>query len=144
MQQKDVTHQRLLDELVQAGVSISDAQVVENDGLVYDSSEEVSDPGYIDPLDGTFKRPWCPATRILEHRENERIERCGPHGMCGKCAILIPVSRISAGIRRKEGKKPINQEAEIHSLLDGQPFLAFQKIPTLHSAMRGHGNSQWM
>lgn len=69
---------------------ISDAQVVENDGLDYDSSEEISDPGYIDPLDGAFKRPWCPATRILEHRENERIERYG-HIMCGKCAAWIPV-----------------------------------------------------
>eukprot|EP00892_Ulva_mutabilis_P006702 jgi/Ulvmu1/4403/UM002_0128.1 len=75
LQRKDLMHRCLCDQLVQAGVSVSDAQAVENDGLEYDSSEEVVDPGYVDPVDGTFKRPWCPATRILEHRENEQIER---------------------------------------------------------------------
>lgn len=25
--------------------------------------------------DGNMKRPWCPATRILEHREMERLNR---------------------------------------------------------------------
>lgn len=75
MQRKDLNHELLCSELIQAGVNITDAQAVENDGLDYDSSEEVVDPGYVDPDDGTFKRPWCPATRILEHRENEKIQR---------------------------------------------------------------------
>lgn len=72
-------HQMLCDELAHAGVSITAAQEVENDGLEYDLSEEVVDPGYIDPHDGAFKRPWCPATRILEHRENEQIQRYITH-----------------------------------------------------------------
>lgn len=66
---------RLLDELVRSGVDVFDAQEVENDGLDYDSGDEIVDPGFVDPLDGKFKRPWCPATRIVEHRENEKIER---------------------------------------------------------------------
>lgn len=49
----------------------------EDDGADYDSDVEIEDPGYVDPQDGEFKRPWCPATRILEHRENERLERYG-------------------------------------------------------------------
>jgi hypothetical protein len=49
--------------------------MAEDDGVDYDSDAEIEDPGYVDPDDGEFKRPWCPATRVLEHRENERIER---------------------------------------------------------------------
>lgn len=74
-QRKAQMHQTLLAELTEAGVNISDAQAIENDGLEYDSENEIVDPGYVDPEDGAFKRPWCPATRILEHRENEKTER---------------------------------------------------------------------
>lgn len=52
--------------------------------------------------------------------------------------------QIRAGTRRTEGKNPITPEPEIHNLLDGHPFLAFQKIPILNSAMKAHGNSRWM
>jgi protein TilB len=68
-------HEQLCTELEAEGVDVAAAQLVENDGLSYSSDEEPVDLGYIDPEDGTFKRPWCPATRILEHRENEKIER---------------------------------------------------------------------
>ena len=65
------------------GVDIDMAMQVEDDGLDYDSNEEIEEPGRIDPEDGEFKRPWCPATRILEHRENERIEQYVPMPVIG-------------------------------------------------------------
>ena len=34
-------------------------------------AEEVPETGYIDD-NGEMRRPWCPATRILEHREQQR------------------------------------------------------------------------
>jgi protein TilB len=67
---------QLHDELRADGIDPEEAALVEDDGLCYDSDGEIQDPGYIDPKDGEFKRPWCPATRILEHRENQRIEMC--------------------------------------------------------------------
>ena len=69
-------HAKLEAELQQEGIDIAEASNVEDDGVDYDSSAEIEDPGFVDPADGEFKRPWCPETRILEHRENERIERC--------------------------------------------------------------------
>ena len=77
-------HEQLIAELQGQGIDIEAAMAAEDDGADYDSKEEIEDPGYVDPEDGEFKRPWCPATRILEHRENERIERCGP-GMKAQC-----------------------------------------------------------
>ena len=66
----------LLTELQREGIDVTAAAQAEDDGLDYSSDMEVEDPGFVDPADGEFKRPWCPETRILEHRENERIERC--------------------------------------------------------------------
>ena len=68
-------HDTLCAELRAEGIDVESWQTVEDDSLEYASDEEVIDLGYIDPADGTFKRPWCAATRILEHRENEKIER---------------------------------------------------------------------
>jgi protein TilB len=75
--------------LVAEGVDVEAWQVIENDSLEYTPDDEVVDLGYIDPQDGTFKRPWCAATRILEHRENEKIERycsCKPFMLQGSLA----------------------------------------------------------
>ena len=76
-------HKRLVDELQAEGVNIDEAALAEDDGLDYSSDMDVEEPGFVDPADGEFKRPWCPATRILEHRENERIERYGSHLQVG-------------------------------------------------------------
>lgn len=45
---------------------------VEDDSLVYDENGEVLETGYLDEETGEMKRPWCPATRILDHIENVR------------------------------------------------------------------------
>lgn len=74
-QRKKSLHDTLCEELIAEGVNIEAWQIIENDSLDYASDEEPVDLGYIDPEDGTFKRPWCAATRILEHRENEKTER---------------------------------------------------------------------
>jgi protein TilB len=61
----------LLGELRAEGVDVEAAGAVEDDSL-YDESgaavAEVPETGYVDEK-GELVRPWCPATRILEHRE---------------------------------------------------------------------------
>lgn len=44
---------------------------MEDDG---NEDAEIAETGYQD-ADGEMRRPWCPATRILEHRETEAQER---------------------------------------------------------------------
>jgi len=43
---------------------------VEDDSL---TSDDIAETGYRDES-GEMRRPWCPATRILEHRESQAQE----------------------------------------------------------------------
>lgn len=43
---------------------------MEDDSLVYDENGELRETGRLDEETGEMKRPWCPATRILDHIEN--------------------------------------------------------------------------
>ena len=43
---------------------------VEDDSL---GSEDIAETGYEDET-GEMRRPWCPATRLLEHRETQAQE----------------------------------------------------------------------
>lgn len=43
---------------------------VEDDSL---GSEDIAETGYQDEA-GDMRRPWCPATRLLEHRETQAQE----------------------------------------------------------------------
>lgn len=58
-------------ELIAEGVDVYAAGVVEDDSL-YDETgaavAEVPETGYVDNK-GEMVRPWCAATRLLEHRE---------------------------------------------------------------------------
>jgi protein TilB len=58
--------QQLQAELSAEGVDVQAAAGVEDDGDSQD--DEVAETGYVDEQ-GQLKRPWCPQTRILEHRE---------------------------------------------------------------------------
>lgn len=58
--------QQLLEELAAEGVDVQAAAGVEDDGD--QDTEEVAETGYVDEQ-GELRRPWCPQTRILEHRE---------------------------------------------------------------------------
>ena len=49
---------------------------MEDDSLL--DAEQIEETGFIDE-DGQLKRPWCPATRILEHREAEAAAREAEH-----------------------------------------------------------------
>lgn len=62
--------QQLRDELAAEGVDIAAAAGVEDDGDT-DEQQDVAETGYVDEQ-GELRRPWCPATRILEHREMVR------------------------------------------------------------------------
>lgn len=42
---------------------------VEDDSL-FDENGEVRETGHIDEATGEMVRPWCPATRLLDHMEN--------------------------------------------------------------------------
>mmetsp|Transcript_29508 Transcript_29508/g.65337 ORF Transcript_29508/g.65337 Transcript_29508/m.65337 type:complete len:438 (+) Transcript_29508:154-1467(+) len=60
-------------ELWAEGVDPDKAAEVEDDSM-YEPGAEVAETGYIDEK-GELVRPWCPATRILEHREMEQANR---------------------------------------------------------------------
>ncbi|KAG2489438.1 hypothetical protein HYH03_012075 [Edaphochlamys debaryana] len=64
-------------ELAAEGVDLAAAAAVEDDSL-YDENgmakEDIPEPGYLDEK-GELVRPWCPATRILDHRENEKANQ---------------------------------------------------------------------
>ncbi len=44
------------------------------DDSIFDENGEVKETGYMDEK-GEMRRPWCAATRILEHREQERMNQ---------------------------------------------------------------------
>ena len=71
---------RLLTELAAEGVDADAAARCEDDGAVDDpeallDADEVPETGAVDSESGELRRPWCPATRILEHHEAERAAR---------------------------------------------------------------------
>lgn len=57
-------------ELAAEGIDVDAAAAVEDDGV--EGSEEVEETGWVDEK-GEVRRPWCAATRILEHRENVSV-----------------------------------------------------------------------
>ncbi|KAL3161118.1 hypothetical protein ABBQ38_009495 [Trebouxia sp. C0009 RCD-2024] len=59
--------QLLRKELLDEGIDPDAAAEVEDDSL---GSEDIPETGYRDET-GEMKRPWCPATRLLEHRETQ-------------------------------------------------------------------------
>jgi protein TilB len=63
---------RLHDELRAEGADLDAAAACEDDGGADAAADgEVAETGYVDE-NGEMRRPWCPATRILEHREAVR------------------------------------------------------------------------
>lgn len=61
----------LLAELAAEGVDAAAAEACEDDGspdLTELPEGAIPETGYVDEA-GELRRPWCPATRILEHRE---------------------------------------------------------------------------
>jgi protein TilB len=58
--------QQLASELLADGVDLQAAADIEDDGDL--QNQEVAETGYVDEQ-GQLRRPWCPQTRILEHRE---------------------------------------------------------------------------
>lgn len=63
-------------ELCADGINPETAGVVEDDSIaaLYAEGAEVPETGYVDE-NGELKRPWCPATRILDHREMEAANK---------------------------------------------------------------------
>lgn len=62
-------HAQLRAELQAEGIDPDVAATCQDDSM-YDENGEVAETGYRDE-NGEMKRPWCAATRILEHREME-------------------------------------------------------------------------
>ena len=59
--------EQLCRELAADGVDVEAAAACEDDSTALPGGE-VQETGYVDEK-GELRRPWCPATRILEHRE---------------------------------------------------------------------------
>eukprot|EP00884_Botryococcus_braunii_P011116 jgi/Botrbrau1/20004/Bobra.200_1s0011.1 len=60
---------QLRTELLAEGVDLEQASAVEDDSFA--DCDAIPETGYVDEH-GEVRRPWCPATRWLEHKENER------------------------------------------------------------------------
>ena len=56
-------------ELQAEGVDPDEAAMVEDDGELEDEEAEIAETGTLG-ADGEMVRPWCAATRILDHRES--------------------------------------------------------------------------
>ncbi|PRW34002.1 tilB-like protein [Chlorella sorokiniana] len=65
-QQLPTLEARLREELLAEGIDPDAAAQVEDDSLL--DAEQIPETGYMDET-GQLRRPWCPATRILDHRE---------------------------------------------------------------------------
>ena len=50
------------------GIDPDKAALVEDDSM-FDENGEIKETGHVDE-NGELRRPWCAATRILEHRES--------------------------------------------------------------------------
>jgi hypothetical protein len=59
---------------------------VEDDSL-FDENGEVRETGTLDEETGEVRRPWCPATRILDHLENVSVRGIRRHGACCHCGM---------------------------------------------------------
>jgi protein TilB len=60
---------QLRSDLEAEGVDVAAAAACEDDGGAEEGvGAEVEETGFVDE-NGELRRPWCPATRILEHRE---------------------------------------------------------------------------
>ena len=62
--------QQLRQELVSEGIDPDQAALVEDDSC-WEEGQEVPETGHLDE-NGEMRRPWCAATRMLDHREQVR------------------------------------------------------------------------
>ncbi|DBA84926.1 TPA: hypothetical protein ACH3X2_005668 [Trebouxia sp. C0005] len=106
--------QQLRQELLAEGIDPDKAAQVEDDSL---TSDDIAETGYQDES-GEMRRPWCPATRILEHRESQAQEAeaasrrkaqqqsyCNPDDMKTQLREDFPVIQEGEDMRQKnEGK----------------------------------------
>ena len=60
--------QQLREELRAEGIDPDQAALAEDDSM-FDENGDVRETGHMDEK-GEMRRPWCAATRILEHRES--------------------------------------------------------------------------
>ncbi|KAF6251492.1 hypothetical protein COO60DRAFT_1675455 [Scenedesmus sp. NREL 46B-D3] len=108
--------QQLLQELQAEGVDVAAAAGVEDDSSTPDG--EVAETGFVDEA-GELRRPWCPATRILEHREmgascsstcrpqrktRQPFKQVPSAGALACCASFPPLPEDGRVLQRNEGK----------------------------------------
>ncbi|DBB08226.1 TPA: hypothetical protein ACH3X3_008405 [Trebouxia sp. C0006] len=106
--------QQLRQELLAEGIDPDKAAQVEDDSV---TSDDIAETGYRDES-GEMRRPWCPATRILEHRESQAQEAeaesrrkaqqqsyCNPDDIKTQLREDFPAIQEGEDIRQKnEGK----------------------------------------
>ena len=87
----DQLEEQLREELRSEGIDPDKAAFVEDDSM-FDEHGEVKETGHVDEK-GEMRRPWCAATRILEHREtvscNLSLEPLGvPRNLLGRGSLI--------------------------------------------------------
>ena len=80
---------QLRGELRAEGIDPDQAAFVEDDSDMLDENGEIRETGHVDDK-GEMRRPWCAATRILEHRESVGGgRRGGGGGGSGGCVVAV-------------------------------------------------------
>ncbi len=92
-------------DLVRQGIDPDVAAQAEDDSL-FDENGQVRETGTLDEATGEMRRPWCPATRILDHLENVRavwLYGAGSMGVRpGEPFLVCPVRTHTRRARRKK------------------------------------------
>lgn len=139
---------QLAAELSAEGVDVQAAAGVEDDGDLQEEGE-VAETGYVDEQ-GELRRPWCPQTRILEHRE--MVSSAAGRAHSSPARVAARMFSVSAGRSLCSHKWPIpmcidrvqekaNQEAAAAKAAASEDPLAPAPAPQRHEVRLANGSS---
>ncbi|GLC45709.1 hypothetical protein PLESTB_001314000 [Pleodorina starrii] len=121
----------LLGELRAEGVDVQAAGAVEDDSL-YDETgaavQDVPETGYLDDK-GELVRPWCPATRLLEHRELEAANREAEDKKRAAAAQPSPLDSGPQKPPRHEAFPDISDTDRIYQKNEGRWDFSLEESP---------------
>ncbi|PNW70942.1 hypothetical protein CHLRE_17g739850v5 [Chlamydomonas reinhardtii] len=118
-------------ELAAEGVDVAAAGQVEDDSL-YDedgiAAGEVPETGYVDEA-GELRRPWCPATRILEHREQEKANREADEKKKAASENKAVVEPTPGRPQRRDELPPLEDGERVYQKNEGRWEFSLEESP---------------
>lgn len=120
----DKLEAQLREELISEGIDPDQAALVEDDSI-YDENGEIIETGTMDE-NGEMKRPWSIATRLIEHKESERLEREAEEKKKAAQDRTLDANPTSKPARR-EGFEEIQEGERIMQKNEGQWDFSLQE-----------------